>query len=517
MVMSSRLPITCRQAYSRHMFAGSRRNIVLLSLLMTLGAACATVDVGVTATRARQIDDAPLIPDDTSPDAPPSTPGPDLVEGVIDFGTEKPVDQESEERDAFLTAAVTDVELFMTEFFPEVYGQPFEPLEGGIFAAYPERPDDEPIPGCGTPQTLYADVEGNAFYCFLGDFIAYDDLLLKRLAEDLTLAGVGIVMAHEYGHAVQARIDEFDQPTILMEQQADCFAGAWTARVARGESDNLQFNDNDIKAGLVAMIEVRDPVEVSGTGDPNAHGSGFDRVGAFQEGFIGGPSACEPFFTVPRELDDTPFDFTDENQGNLPYVDENPNPTGGPSDIVTLIPGDLDRYWAELAATIGADFQAPELVRFTDDAPAACEGIPEEAIVQNVVYCAATNQILISDDLGFSLAEDEFTGDMSVGYLIAQGYSEAVQTQRGAAVGGEERVLQNDCLTGTWVADIVPPLPEDRAEGLLLSAGDLDEVAIIAILRGDESGDQDLRGTAFDKIASFREGFLNGLSACRLD
>ena len=174
MVMSSRLPITCRQAYSRHMFAGSRRNIVLLSLLMTLGAACATVDVGVTATRARQIDDAPLIPDDTSPDAPPSTPGPDLVEGVIDFGTEKPVDQESEERDAFLTAAVTDVELFMTEFFPEVYGQPFEPLEGGIFAAYPERPDDEPIPGCGTPQTLYADVEGNAFYCFLGDFIAYD-------------------------------------------------------------------------------------------------------------------------------------------------------------------------------------------------------------------------------------------------------------------------------------------------------------------------------------------------------
>jgi predicted metalloprotease len=497
------------------MFAGSRRNVVLLALLMTAGSACATVDAGVTATRARQIDDGPLIPDDTSPDAPPSTPGPALVEGVIDFGSAKPVDEASEERDAFLTAAIEDIVLFMEDFFPEVYDKPFEPLEGGIFAAYPERPSDEPIPGCGGGETSYADVEGNAFYCFFGDFIVYDDLLLKDLAGDLTLAGVGIVMAHEFGHSVQARIDEFDQPTILMEQQADCFAGAWTARVARGESDVLQFDDNDIKAGLVAMIEVRDPVQVAGTGDPNAHGSGFDRVGAFQEGFIGGPSACEPFFTEPRELDDTPFDFTDENQGNLPYVDEDPDPTSGPEDIITLIPADLDRYWSELAAEVGADFRPPQLVRFTDDSPATCEGIAADAIVQNVTYCAATNQILISDDLGFSLAEDEFTGDMSVGYLIAQGYSEAVQTQRGANVSGEERVLQNDCLTGTWVADIVPPLPADR-DGLLLSAGDLDEVAIIAILRGDESSDQDQRGTAFDKIANFRDGFLNGLPACRL-
>ena len=65
------------------------------------------------------------------------------------------------------------------------------------------------IPGCGTPETTYDDVQGNAFYCLDGDFMAYDDAeLLPQLVQQLGQSAVAVVMAHEFGHAVQVRPGE---------------------------------------------------------------------------------------------------------------------------------------------------------------------------------------------------------------------------------------------------------------------------------------------------------------------
>ena len=47
-----------------------------------------------------------------------------------------------------------------------------------------------------------------AFYCGLGDFMVYDDGtggLLFELADNFGPATIGIVLAHEYGHAIQQR------------------------------------------------------------------------------------------------------------------------------------------------------------------------------------------------------------------------------------------------------------------------------------------------------------------------
>ena len=481
-------------------------SLLIVGLVVT---ACVSTDPGVTATRSRQIDQ-PLIPTEST-NASDTTVTLPVVDGAIDFGTNKP----PQDHDGFLTTAVIDIQKFMAEVYPQLYGSPYPPLKGGIFAAYPTRPADEPIPGCGEGTTTYADVEGNAFYCSFGDFMVYDDLLLKSLVQDLGLSGVGIVLAHEFGHSIQSRADEFDNPTILMEQQADCFAGAWTARVARGESDTLTFGDEDIRAGLIAMIQVRDPVDGGGIADPDAHGTGFDRVGAFQEGFKGGAIACKPFFTDKRPLVNIEFDPTDVNLGNLPYVDEAPDATAGPSDIVTLIPADLDRFWAEQAKLQGKTFTAPTLVRFTNDAPAPCVDVNADQLVDNITYCPSTNQILVSDDLAFRLSEDPLTGDMSVGYLISQAYSESVQVQNGSQLAGEQRVLANDCLTGAWVSDIIPPLPADRVDSpLSLSAGDLDEAIITAIARSDQTTDTNVLGSSFEKVDAFRGGVLNGLGSC---
>ncbi len=47
-----------------------------------------------------------------------------------------------------------------------------------------------------------------------------------------------MVLAHEYGHAVQrsANLTGRSTPTLVAEQQADCFAGAYMRWVAEGNS-----------------------------------------------------------------------------------------------------------------------------------------------------------------------------------------------------------------------------------------------------------------------------------------
>ncbi len=486
-----------------------------LSLLIVGG--CTVPDVDVEATRSRQNDDGNLIidnnnPDDTTVDTTVDTTPIPVQDGIIDFGANK----EPRDYDGYLTAAFSDIEAFWEEQFPAVYGGAFTPLAGGIYAAYPDR--TEPIPGCGTPQTAYDEVAGNAFYCLDGDFMAYDDAeLLPQLVDQLGQSAVAVGLAHEFGHAVQFRADEFGQPTILKEQQADCFAGAWAAHVARGESDVITFNDDDISGGLVAMIQVRDPIEFGGTIDANSHGTGFDRVGAFQDGFLGGAERCTTFFTEGREnqLINVPFDARDPI-GNLPLIDANPDAETGPADVVTLLPQDLARFWTAQLAASNLTLTAPTLTLFAADGDLpTCDGIESAQFEKNIVYCAASNTIFVDQGWSEGLIADPLLGDMSVGYLISQGYSENVQAMLGSTLAGEPRALLDDCLTGAWIRDDLPPTPQEEDRQLSLSAGDLDEAIVTTIVRSDPTSDTNLEGSAFEKIDAFRAGVLGGMQSCQ--
>lgn len=495
-------------------------------LCAVLLASCASTDPGVTASRAASGDDRPLITnppstDQTDNSTDNSTGGstdssspktiPDSIPvqpGVIDFGANKP----PRNYDGFMVAMFKDVEGFWAKDFPTIYDKPFTQLEGGIFAAYPKR--TEPIPGCGTSETTYADVEMNAFYCSLGDFMAYDDAkLIPELVDNLGQGSVGIVLAHEFGHAVQQRAGNWRQPVVLKEQQADCFAGAWAAHIARGENPDFAFSDNEIRAGLVAMIQVADPVEISGAGDPNAHGTGFDRVGAFQDGFTGGVERCKTFFDEDRQSKMVDIQFTTEgNAGNLPIKD----PTGNNEDILTLIPTDLTQFWTGLLEAQGKSFTAPAVTAYPGKGPyPTCAGVEDKVWKDNAVFCAGDNTIYYDADNAERLTNR--LGDMALGYLLANGYSDAAQVALGSPLSGERRVLADDCLTGAWVADIVPDPATGEAKGgrqLLLSAGDLDEAIQTAIIVADPTSTTDINGSAFEKIDTFRAGVLGGLPAC---
>ncbi|MEQ1701390.1 MAG: neutral zinc metallopeptidase [Ilumatobacteraceae bacterium] len=488
------------------------RLIAFVGLLAMVTAACGASNPGVVATGSRQdAGGGQLFPDSNGGSTPAPDPVYEIIPDVVDFGDAKP----ARDYDAFLTNAFGDIQAFWNEAYPATYGSAFEPLRGGIYAGYEAR--TAPIPGCGGGTSTYLDVASRgAFYCATDDFMAYDDdRFLPNLTGEVGKEAVAVVLAHEFGHAVQARAGEFDQPGVLMEQQADCFAGAWAAHVASGGSDLIRFDDADVRAGLVAMILIHDPVNGDGLANPDAHGTGFDRVGAFQDGFTGGTTRCKTFFTENRLLVDIKFRASDPNAGNLPLVDDTPDPEKGSQDIITLIPASLDFFWTDLAAANNVPFTAPTLQAYNTAGPfPSCAGIDESQYPRNVLYCPTDNVIYWDQDYALELSVQATTGDMSVGYLFSNAYSEAIQTALNSGRTGEPRALFNDCLTGAWVRFIVPPIPQDRTNTLELSAGDLDEAVITAVARSDESTDTNVNGSAFEKVDAFRTGVLGGLNRC---
>jgi len=148
------------------------------------------------------------------------------------------------------------------------------------------HPDEQPGPPCGDQEAP----PGNAFYCPDGDFIAWDEsgLMIPYYvgAGDFAAA---FVLAHEFGHAMQARLPRQEELGVLTELQADCFAGAW----ARDVQERGWLEEGDLDEATLAVFSARD---VPGTAfnDPRAHGSGFERTRAFADGYEGGPTQCYP-------------------------------------------------------------------------------------------------------------------------------------------------------------------------------------------------------------------------------
>jgi predicted metalloprotease len=452
------------------------------------------------------------------------------LENVVDIDAGKPV----RDYDAFLAVALTDIDQWWSRVYPEVYGEPYVPLEGGVYAGYPERVTE--LPGCGEPATDYEDLSlFVAFYCEFGDFMIYDDAnqdVLAPLAAEFGPAVMGIVLAHEYGHAIQARIGALDQrlATIVTEQQADCFAGAWTGQAYRGESELLRLGDADVRAGLIAMLSVRDPV---GTNQftPGGHGSAFDRVGAFQVGFLDGPARCAELLDDPLSLVPNQFQREDDAllRGDAPYDCEDLRDLGFREEFIAactpapeFLADDLNDFWTTAS---GDTFPQLEILP-TDDLDALDCPSPRR-LADEVAVCASTG-IVAYDEPAVLELYGEF-GDFTLGYFYGIAWAEVAQVNLETTLTGEDRALLNDCFTGAWVRDITPdangrtPRGRDtdgdglQDTGISSSPGDLDEAIQMAILEGDDGANVDEFGTAFEKIAAIRIGALGGLAACRAE
>jgi predicted metalloprotease len=317
-----------------------------------------------------------------------------------------------------------------------------------------------------------------------------------------------VVLAHEFGHAIQFRAGELDRalPTIYTEQQADCFAGAWVAWASSGQS---------ARGGLIAMVTVRDPVGTSQQVE-GAHGSAFDRVGAFQVGFNQGVARCAELLDDPLPLmanEFVPFSQDELNDGDLPYGFD-PD-----TDIIPLVVTALNLYWTFDAGGAGITFPELTLVPVSSTDEIDCPDL-SGPVEQTAVVCPSTNEAYFDEPFAQELYNNPIEGraDFAVGYLIATGWAEEAQILLGSTLTGEPRALANDCLVGAWSADMLPgrpPRPEEGDQrGGQASPGDLDEAVLAAITVGDPGFSDDRIGSAFEKIDSFRDGVLGGIPAC---
>src|SRR3954447_10377781 len=202
-----------------------------------------------------------------------------------------------------LTAAIAELQAYWADEYPDLYGDRYQPIpRARIIAARP----GVKLPACQGHRTRYADVRGNAFYCLQSNFIAYDDVtLMPRLAETFGTFSVALVLAHEWGHGIQDRAGNGDEQTVYLEQQADCFAGAFLSHVA-DDGNALELEPGDLEASLGAMLLLRDAPGKSAA-DQSAHGSAFDRISAFQDGFESGAEQCATYFETPPVLVELPF------------------------------------------------------------------------------------------------------------------------------------------------------------------------------------------------------------------
>lgn len=126
----------------------------------------------------------------------------------------------------------------------------------------------------------------NAGFCGDDRSIGWDRAMMGVMAESMGDLGAVLVISHEIGHAVDAQTRRVRPETIVGEQRADCYAGAYMAWVASGESPRFQVDSS----GLDLMLEAL-PV-VADSPDGGDHGNAVERLWAFQQGFMRGADSC---------------------------------------------------------------------------------------------------------------------------------------------------------------------------------------------------------------------------------
>jgi predicted metalloprotease len=412
-----------------------------------------------------------------------------LVTGCS-FGLDQPSPETSPGGDP-VRSALQDVERFWTQAFPAIAdGKPFTPVRGGFYAYTRSNPP----PACGGRQSAY---EPNAFYCPTDDFIAWDaETLIPQLREDFGPLLVGVVMAHEYGHAVQLRLAQPEQPTVVLEQQADCFAGAWVADVLAGRSTafrDVQPTQLDNTVG--GLLLLRDQPGTPAVA-PQAHGNAFDRVRAFQEGVEEGAGRCAGYRADNLPVTEVPF-TTEEDAargGDLPY-----------SRAVSLLSQDAQTYWADTFPDLAGRAWEPLRVAPFETPPACAD---RQATTDGAFYCPSGDFVAF-DNVRLGPELYRRIGDNAVGTLIGNLFARAAQDRRGRTTADRTGQLAVDCLTGSWTHDL---LTRDESADLRLSPGDLDEAVAALLVFGRADDQKEL--TAFDRIAAYRGGVLNGLRAC---
>jgi predicted metalloprotease len=414
------------------------------------------------------------------------------------------------EMDRLAANAVADLYAYWDEQLPKNFdGEKFTHIERLV--SYDS--DGEPMTLCGASTKKFQ----NAFYCGGGgeDLIAWDrGALLPMLAKNFEPISVVGVLAHEMGHAVQFRLGDKSNmspstPTIVREQQADCYMGNFMRHVAEGNAEHFQLNTGEgLNRILATLFFIRDPAGFDHMTE-GAHGLAFDRVYAFQEGFTTrDPKRCAKMDT--EEIDSR---IAEQERS------EKDDASGGEADLNDKTLGLLQESLDDAFRDNGAD--QPNI---TDNGSTCDKGEPTSP----AVYCLDENIVGIDLTKLKEIAQPPAEGaqpnqngagigDFAAFAEIASRYTLAIQKQVGADLEDENAGLRTACLTGAWTKTTVDDDPNTTDDKLHLAVGDLDE-AVAELLQDDSLIAADVNGkqvkSGFARVEAFRLGYFDGSGTC---
>jgi predicted metalloprotease len=395
--------------------------------------------------------------------------------------------------------AVSDIE----EFWASAYGETFDGEFTPVDEVLSWDSDGENTEFCG------GDTLGlvNAGYCFDDNTMGWDrGELLPALREANGDMAVSMVLAHEYGHAVQhqAGITDEDTPTLVSEQQADCLAGVYMRWVAEGNSPRFTLSTADgLNNLLAAMIGFRDPLLQRG--DPEAaedpHGSAFERVSAFQFGFTDGAASC-------AAIDK---DEIEQRRGDLPVLLQR-NETGELEITEESV--------RDIVDAMNVVFEPEDPPKVVFDASEEC---PDSSSDDPAVFCPATNTIVIDlpalQELGTPSEDGErglASGDNTGYSVVVSRYVMALQHARGVALDNAVAALRTACLTGVATEKMTSNISTPDGNTITITAGDVDEAVSGLLVNGYVASD--VNGatvpSGFSRIDAFRIGVLGDEERC---
>ena len=395
--------------------------------------------------------------------------------------------------DKLLRLTLKSLAAYWTTAMPEVYGEPYEPLAGGIYA-YTEN---STMPPCGGVALPYVFVQQNAFYCPESDFIAWDDeQLFPRLESRYGPFLLSVVLAHEWGHAIQKRAGLSDLDGLTLEQQADCFAGAWSGALQRSKDPELAaLRDRHLDRSLAGFVEIRDRLGMTGD-DLGAHGTAFDRIRAFQDGVENGAQACKRYEDSLPTLVAVPYRSFKERfrGGNLPY-----------ETVLASMSSRIDEFWSStLGATESVVLRQEEGVAFCSARLVSPQGFSDGGLA----WCADDGTLYYSDTAMRRTYES--LGDFAVATELALTRALAHEARSGFDPYRKATWLRAICTVGAWTGSMYEP---DHPEKSVLSPGDVDEGVQILLASANTRAEQ-FFGSGFQQVASFRVGVLGSVRDC---
>ena len=177
------------------------------------------------------------------------------------------------------------VDAFWAKEFAAV-GRPYDAPNGVV--AF-----DEPlVTACGR-----ADPEEEAaFYCVVDEKIYYSVTFRSLIERQIGDFAWVIVVAHEWAHHIQGQLGydlgvspdlSENTPTISLEQQADCLAGAYAI-----DAEETGWLDAGDSQEALIMTDISGDPPGTAWNDPRADGTGDQRTDAFLVGYQGGIAAC---------------------------------------------------------------------------------------------------------------------------------------------------------------------------------------------------------------------------------